>query len=264
MADRYYVVEGDIRVYYAPELDGGGTSFGQMFVPVLRRLGLGGSCYEPFSGPAFIGFSLLGAGICDELVVSDVNPRVINYVKLTTEFNGLSDRVRYYVSNLLENIPSDLRFDLVIANPPHFRDLSFCSKYGCDDTNILKTMDKDFALHRAFYHGIVDYLRPGGSVVFVENSEASSPEDFKKMITESGLRFRGAFKPTPDDAIYAIKVLINNSLNKKEIGIGRLHRLITLTILKSPNTLLKHAPLPSIKQAIRDMQKFYFIWSSKD
>jgi len=127
-------------------------------------------------------------------------------------------------------------------------------------------MDKDFALHRAFYHGIVDYLRPGGSVVFVENSEASSPEDFKKMITESGLRFRGAFKPTPDDAIYAIKILINNSVYRPQIsnGIGRLRRLAALTILKSPNTLLKHVPLPSIKQAIRGMQKYYFIWSSKD
>ena len=61
MVVRYYVVEGGIRVYYELELDGGGTTFGQMFVPILRRLGLGGSCYEPFSGPAFIGFSLLGA-----------------------------------------------------------------------------------------------------------------------------------------------------------------------------------------------------------
>ena len=55
MVVRYYVVEGGIRVYYEPELNGGGTSFGQMFVPIIRRLGLGGSCYEPFSGPAFIG-----------------------------------------------------------------------------------------------------------------------------------------------------------------------------------------------------------------
>ena len=39
MIVRYYVVEGGIRVYYEPELDGG-TAFGQMFVPILRRLGL--------------------------------------------------------------------------------------------------------------------------------------------------------------------------------------------------------------------------------
>jgi len=113
-----------------------------MFVPILRRLGLGGFCYEPFSGPAFIGFSLLGAGICDELVASDVNPKAIAYVKLTIKLNELNNRVRYYISDLLEGIPRDLKFDLVIANPPHFKGLSFCKKYGCDDITILKALDK--------------------------------------------------------------------------------------------------------------------------
>jgi hypothetical protein len=108
MVVRYYVVEGGIRVYYEPELNGGGTSFGQMFVPILRRLGLGGSCYEPFSGPAFIGFSLLGAGICDELVVSDVNPKAIDYVKLTVKLNDLGDRVRYCTSDLVEGRENEL------------------------------------------------------------------------------------------------------------------------------------------------------------
>jgi len=109
IAIHYYATKGEIRVYYEPELDSGGIGFVQMFVPILRILKLGSSCYEPFSGPAFIGFSLLGAGICDELVVSDVNPKAITYVKLTIKLNGLSNRVRYYISNLLEGTSRELK-----------------------------------------------------------------------------------------------------------------------------------------------------------
>ena len=54
-------------------------------------------------------------------MVSDVNPKAIAYVKLTIKLNGLNNRVRYYISDLLEDIPRDLKFDLVIANPPHFK-----------------------------------------------------------------------------------------------------------------------------------------------
>jgi len=264
MIIRQFVAEGGIRVYYEPEL-GGGNGFGRMFVPVLKRLGLGGTCYEPFSGPAFIGFSLLGSGICDELVVSDVNPRAIECVKLTIELNGLGDRVKYYVSNLLEDIPRDLRFDLVVANPPHYKDESSFRRYvgGYDDIDILKGVDRDFALHRAFYHGIGDHLKSGGSVVFVESSYGSSPQDFATMITESGLRFRGAIKPSPDDSIYALKGMAKNYMNTHSISIGirGLYRLVgSLIILTSPSTLLKHAPLPSN----RWIQKFYFTWASKD
>jgi len=267
MVDRYYIVEGDIKVYYESQLDGGGTGVGQMFVPVLRRLGLGGSCYESFSGPAFIGFSLLGSGICDKLVVSDVNSTAIDYVKLTTELNGLGDRVKYYVSDLLESIPRDSRFDLVVANPPHFRDLSFCRYYGCDDMTILKTLDRDFTLHKVFYHGIVDRLRPSGNVIVIENSLGSSPEDFVTMITESGLKFRGPIKPTKDDAIYSLKNHAKNYANTHSISnvTGGLFRLVgSHIILKSPSTLLKYAPIPSIRRTIKEMQKTYLIWASKD
>ena len=267
MVDRYYIVEGDIKVYYESHLDGGGTLAGQMFVPVLRRLGLGGSCYESFSGPAFIGFSLLGSGICDKLVVSDVNSRAIDYVKLTTELNGLGGRIKYYVSNLLEGIPRDSRFDLVVANPPHFRDLSFCRYFGCDGMTTLKTLDKDFELHKSFYRGIVDRLGPSGNVIFIESSLGSSPEDFVTMITEPGLKFRGAIKPTEDDAIYSLRNYARNYANTHSVSnvTGGFFRLVGSHIIpKLPSTLLKYAPIPSIRWTFRDMQKFYFTWASRD
>ena len=161
-------------------------------------------------------------------MVSDVNPKAIDYVKLTIKLNDLGNRFRYYISELLEGIPRDLKFDMDITNPPHFKDLSFCRKYGCDDITILKTVDREFKMRRYFYHGITGYLNPNGSVVLVENSEGSSPEDFIPMITKSGLRFKGTIKPSSDDAIYALKVFVENYANAYlvNVNIGGFYRLI--------------------------------------
>ena len=113
----FYV--GNIKVYYDGKLDGGGTTFGQLYVPIVKRLiGKSKTCFEAFSGPAFIGFSLLAHDLCEELVVADINPEAINYVKLTVERNRLSNKVRYYVSDVLDGIPESEKFDLVVGNPP--------------------------------------------------------------------------------------------------------------------------------------------------
>ena len=84
------------------------------------------------------------------------------------------------------------------------------------------------------------------------------------MITKSGLRFKGTIKPSLDYAIYALEVLTKNYANAYliNVNVGGFYRLTkSLIILKLPNTILKHAPIPSIRRYVRYMQKFYFIWS---
>jgi hypothetical protein len=67
----HFVVSG-VEIYYEPELDGGGRSFGMLYVPIVRRVvGHAKRCLEAFSGPGFIGFSLVAHGLCDELVLAD-------------------------------------------------------------------------------------------------------------------------------------------------------------------------------------------------
>jgi hypothetical protein len=78
------------------------------------------------------------------------------------------------------------------------------------------------------------------------------------MITKSGLRFKGTIKPSLDDAIYALKVLAKNNANAYlvNVNIGGFYRLIrSLIFLKSPNTILKHAPIPSIRRYVRGYAK---------
>src|SRR6266705_172000 len=92
---RYDVVRyGSIDVYYLSRLDGGGLTFGQEFVSVVReRFGRVDRVFEFCSGPGFIGFSLLAHGLCRSLCLSDINPEAVLAGRDTVRRNRLEHLV---------------------------------------------------------------------------------------------------------------------------------------------------------------------------
>ena len=63
------VTYGDLRVHYKKHLDGGGSDFGQEYIPLLRSLGMPRQTrvFEWCSGPGFI-----GAHVFDVLAIAYV------------------------------------------------------------------------------------------------------------------------------------------------------------------------------------------------
>lgn len=108
------------RVSYKNHLDGGGRCFGQDFIPLLQSLGLPRQprAFEWCAGPGFIGFSLLGHGLCETLCLADINPESESACERTSADNALSDRVSVYCSDNLRDIPKSEQWDLVVSNPP--------------------------------------------------------------------------------------------------------------------------------------------------
>jgi len=98
--------------------------------------------FEWCAGPGFIGFSLLAHGLCDTLCLADINPAVVAACRRTIARNGLAGRVSAYLSNNLRSIPATERWDLIVANPPHFID---------QDVGDLRTHDPDWSVHREFF-----------------------------------------------------------------------------------------------------------------
>jgi 16S rRNA G966 N2-methylase RsmD len=173
---------GGINISYRPELDGGGTAFGQDFLPFFRARGLPKQrrAFEWCSGPAFIGFSLLGNGFCETLCLADINPRSVASCRNTVKVNGLGDRVSVYESNNLRNIPASEKWDLVVSNPPHFVDQAYAGQ--------LLAHDPQWQIHREFLTTVGNFLAPGGMIVLQENNAGSTMESFHRMIEEAGLK----------------------------------------------------------------------------
>src|SRR5450631_4241901 len=86
---------GGIEIRYRPEHDGGGTEFGQDYIPFLKALGMPKQqrVFEWCCGPGFIGFSLLGNGLCESLCLADINPEAVASCTRTVRVNGLGGRV---------------------------------------------------------------------------------------------------------------------------------------------------------------------------
>jgi methylase of polypeptide subunit release factors len=174
------VVLGGITIDYKAELDGGGIAFGQDFIPFLRSRGMPKQprIFEWCSGPAFIGFSLLGNGLCETLCLADVNPAAVASCQNTVRQNRLEDRVSVYHSNNLQSIPAGERWNLVVSNPPHFID-----QYEGD----IRAHDPDWSIHREFFSTVHKHLVDDGVIVLQENNRGSTVETFRGLIDSAGL-----------------------------------------------------------------------------
>lgn len=169
---------GQIAVFDKPDHHVGGLSLGRDFPRVLNELGIGrrGRVFEFCAGPGYIGYSLLAAGWCESLVLSDVNPDTVSAARFTAAHNQLEDRVLVYCSDALDQIPAGERWDLVVGNPPHFPQAN-------PDARMY---DPSWELHRRFYSAVGRHMNPGGLVLIVEQTRGSDPELFEEMIRAGG------------------------------------------------------------------------------
>jgi tRNA1(Val) A37 N6-methylase TrmN6 len=198
------VAYAGLRVSYKKHLDGGGSSFGQDFIPVLRgrRMPKVARAFEWCAGPGFIGFSLLAHGLCETLCVADLNPEAVAACRRTIARNRLEAKVTAYLSDNLKNIPAPEQWDLVVSNPPHFLD---------EGIGHLRYHDPDWRVHRGFFGSVASHLKPGGVVVLQENNRGSTVDTFRRMIADAGLQIvfvqDCAPEKTPHDHMYYVGIV---------------------------------------------------------
>lgn len=191
-----YVTYGDIRVHHKRYLDGGGSAFGQDYIPFLRDRGMPKQArvFEWCAGPAFIGFSMLGFGLCDSLCVADINPDAVRACGRTIAANDLKDRVSVYHSDNLDNIPATERWDLVVGNPPHF---------DWEQVGERRFADSGWNIHRSFFKNAGRFLKPGGVILVQENNHGSTVETFRQMVEDAGFSIVLAHNCEPRITPYA-------------------------------------------------------------
>lgn len=244
----------NIKILYNSKFNGGGATFGQLYIPILKRLSIkANNCIEVFAGPSFIGFSLLAFGICKYLTVADINDKALDNVRETVKYNRLKNKVKIYKSDVLDGIPEDNKFDLVVGNPPHFPSKESWNKVSNenDDITILKAVDENWKLHKKFYNNIKKYLNENAKVILVENSQGSSPSDFIQLIKEGGLKYEGEIYPNDNDIAEALKIISKSGY------------------FKFPTNIIRFLPTRIIKFAYKKFRpnlfkEFYFTIASNE
>lgn len=202
--------QSKLRVFYHSWMDGGGTWFGQEYVDIIRERYSGRvfeRCYEWCSGPGYIGFNILDHGLCGSLCVSDVYQPAIQAIHETIKNNKLHN-VSAYATGTVSQLPENEKFDLVVANPPHF--------LSCPgDENYQRiAVDQNWAAHQEFFANIRQHLLPNGVILLQENQSGSMnrEQDFAPFIDAAGLQITAVvdspkyYTPDHHTRIYYIEI----------------------------------------------------------
>jgi hypothetical protein len=183
-----------IGVCFDKQWDGGGSHFGGDYVTFLRSKGFQKTrrVFEWCAGPGFIGFHLLGSGLCDSLCLADINPESLRCARETVRRNRLENRVTIYEADCTNGIPATERWDLVVGNPPH---------YGGESKLLLGMheiiyQDPSWRIHRRFLSEAGRYLVEGASVILQENYNFSRQSTFADLAKECGFHVRSS-SPIP-------------------------------------------------------------------
>jgi 16S rRNA G966 N2-methylase RsmD len=199
-----------IDVYYHTDLDGGGTSFGRYYHRVIEQLYPGRiftNCFEWCSGPGFIGFDLLSRDICRDLYLADIFHPAIESIQHTVMKNAhrCRDRVHVHHCARTQDLPEQWKFDLVVANPPHYN-----PNLGVMVTNVIPTdrrnVDLDWQIHREFFSNIGQHLNPGAVILLQECSTSSGPDMFRSMVEEHGLYINDCYWEPGNQSWYYLEV----------------------------------------------------------
>lgn len=179
-----------ITVFYTPETDGGGSQFVQEYVSLIKQEYNNRKFHKAFewcSGTGFIGFSLLSHNVCSSLCLSESYHEAVDQAEFTIDHNRLDQSCVYLLKDL-GLLPTHEQFDLVVANPPHFNK----NIASVANSNRICS-DVDWKSHKNFFSNIKSHLSSDGVILLLENSSASSVEDFRPMIEHGGLTVTNQF-----------------------------------------------------------------------
>lgn len=151
-------------------------------------------------------FSKLGHdSTIQKVVFSDINIFNLNSLKQTLIINNLDhlvgQRLDFYLSDGLDHIPETERFDLIVANPPHFCRKDISAEMLSPAR--LGTFDPDWRFHRKVYAKCHNYLTERGEVWFLENSNSTKLKGFLPFIAANpDLKFLREVEETKNPNFY--------------------------------------------------------------
>ena len=186
MSDLHFA--NKIRIIWEVGLDGGGSTQYLDFLDYLLSTGKKyNSGLEWCSGLGAIGFSILDADICENMVFMDSYGPAEEYTLYNAKENNISDRVKFFGVDMIQKLPKDIKFDLVMGNPPHCESIP----KEITDVNVHAerlVLDRNWDIHREFFQNIPNYLNPGADIIL---SEIWVNPELIKMAEDSGLIYLG-------------------------------------------------------------------------
>jgi len=211
MIEYIWRVDG-LDVFYTNDTNGGGDHFATEYMDTVRKWYTSvDHVLEWCSGPGFIGFGMLASGIAKNVTLSDMHLPAIELAQHTKENNlTFTDNINVVHGKNLENVNGT--FDLIVGNPPHWPTAEAAANtLGFDSTqyghveDIL--VDPDWNSHKEFFKQAKQILSENGVILLQENYTGSTPETFRLMVQQAGLKISTYAHSEMYDDIYYLEVI---------------------------------------------------------
>ena len=146
-------------------------------------------CLEWCSGPGYLGFGTLSQGLTKKLTLLDIFEPNKYVIENTIKKNNLGETVNFILSNNFKSHEKNVKYDLVIGNPPHFN-FSNPPVENVDINEHRKYQDSDWKIHRDFFENLNNYITDDADIILMENIKGSDSTTFKSMIESNGLQIK--------------------------------------------------------------------------
>jgi methylase of polypeptide subunit release factors len=151
-----------------------------MFIEVLSLIApnrIFNHCLEWCSGPGFIGFGLLGKGLCKQLDLADIWQPSLTAAKAVKAPCNVDT---WHIRNLCDIQPPRM-YDLIVANPPWWPGNLLHNQH-----NRLGA-DPELTTLKKFFIDAKNYLTPDGIIVLIEGQTYTGPKDISNALVDTGL-----------------------------------------------------------------------------
>jgi methylase of polypeptide subunit release factors len=139
--------------------------------------------HEWCSGHGAIGFEILASKLCEHLVLTDCYAPAAQGCEFTAAANNIQHKTTVYNCDRLSDIPVTEKWDLFVANPPWWFNLSTPNQ-----DYERKMVDTQWRTHRDLYTNIRQYLTNDADVFVYEDSAATDPDFWQDWYQNAGLK----------------------------------------------------------------------------
>ena len=121
MSEQTITLSNNFIVLYENGLDGGGYDHLPDFTNAVASSGKSNynNAVEWCAGFGVIGFDFLTRGVCNNMSFIDCHKPAIDWLQKTIEHNKVQANTSLYQVDKISLLPTDVKFDLLLANPPH-------------------------------------------------------------------------------------------------------------------------------------------------
>jgi len=163
----------DINIYWTIPTNGGGTAFLKDYFDYFKTYHPNktfNNALEWCAGPGFIGFGVLACDICNHITLLEKFDQACELMYKTIKNGNLDNATVVHDDNV--EVLTD-KYDLIIGNPPHFRQYHVLQKqqgqFHTKEDWVRIAVDKNWNIHREFFTNIKNNMNPDCLILLLES-----------------------------------------------------------------------------------------------